>query len=205
MRRWGLLLIAIILNSIGHSMTIVTNMGSMPWPASIVNIMHTLGWSMTATIFTEGIVVMIVNAIISWEINWLKLFHELVFLLLYSLLMQWFAGCWRQIGIDHFQMITRLIYDLCGLVIAFIGFALYQHIGIVHPHDDFSATLKHYLTTRLMQLFNIVMPVCIVIICGLHNQVFYAVNIGTVVGLLGQRYVVDWVNQVYQIKVRKWK
>ena len=40
MRRYVFLALAIVLNSIGHSMTIVTNLGSMPWPASIVNIME---------------------------------------------------------------------------------------------------------------------------------------------------------------------
>lgn len=54
MRRYVFLALAIVLNSIGHSMTIVTNLGSMPWPASIVNIMHMMGWNMTETIFTEG-------------------------------------------------------------------------------------------------------------------------------------------------------
>ena len=55
MRRYVFLALAIVLNSIGHSMTIVTNLGSMPWPASIVNIMHMMGWNMTETIFTEGL------------------------------------------------------------------------------------------------------------------------------------------------------
>lgn len=54
MRRVLAIALAVVLNSIGHSMTIVTNMGSMPWPASIVNIMHTLQWTMTETIFSEG-------------------------------------------------------------------------------------------------------------------------------------------------------
>lgn len=35
MRRYVFLALGIVLNSIGHSMTIVTNLGSMPWPASI--------------------------------------------------------------------------------------------------------------------------------------------------------------------------
>ena len=54
MRRLLAIALAVVLNSIVHSMTIVTNMRSIPWPASIVNIMHTLQWTMTETIFSEG-------------------------------------------------------------------------------------------------------------------------------------------------------
>ena len=64
MRRYVFLALAIVLNSIGHSMTIVTNLGSMPWPASIVNIMHMMGWNMTETIFTEGLFVIGLNILL---------------------------------------------------------------------------------------------------------------------------------------------
>lgn len=104
MERLWYFCLAIILNSIGHSMTIVTNMGSMPWPASIVNIMHTLGWTMTATIFTEGIAVMVIDALISREIDWRRWLRELIFLVPYSILMQYFAGWWRHFGIDQLSL-----------------------------------------------------------------------------------------------------
>lgn len=61
-------------------MTIVTNLGSILWPASIVNMMHAFGWTMCASIFTEGIVIS--------------------FLTPYSVLMQAFATVWRWWGID---------------------------------------------------------------------------------------------------------
>ena len=64
MRRYVFLAPAIVLNSIGHSMTIVTNLGSMPSSASIVNIMHMMGWNMTEIIFTEGLFVIGFNILL---------------------------------------------------------------------------------------------------------------------------------------------
>lgn len=202
MERLWYFCLAIILNSIGHSMTIVTNMGSMPWPASIVNIMHTLGWTMTATIFTEGIAVMVIDALISREIDWRRWLRELIFLVPYSILMQYFAGWWRHFGIDQLSLAFRLGFDILGLLSAFIGLAIYQKVGIIHPHDELSVTLKERFNTRFKQSFNIILPVLIIIFCGLHNHTFYAVNIGTVLGMICQGTVVDWFNRRIPIKIK---
>ncbi|WP_251547642.1 sugar permease [Limosilactobacillus caecicola] len=195
MRRWFLIAGAIILNSIGHSMTIVTNMGSMPWPASIVNIMHTMGWTMTETIFTEGTVVILLNALIARRWDWRGILKEFGFLLPYSILMQWFAGWWRFFGIDRLMIWWRLGFDLLGLTTAFVGLAIYQSCQFCHPHDDLSVTLKHHFNGRFMQDFNMILPIIIVVLCGLHNQVVFAVNIGTVVGLFWQSRVVTFCDQ----------
>ena len=100
MRRYVFLALAIVLNSIGHSMTIVTNLGSMPWPASIVNIMHMMGWNMTETIFTEGLFVIGLNILLVGEFVPKEFGWELTFLVPYSILMQLFANLWRFWGMD---------------------------------------------------------------------------------------------------------
>ena len=195
MRRVWYVILAIILNSLGHSMTIVTNMGSMPWPASIVNIMHTLQWTMTETIFTEGTVVIILNILVTRVLDWWDVSKEFAFLIPYSILMEYFAGWWRTFGIDQFNMEVRLFFDICGLLSAFGGFALYQKAHCCHPHDVLTVNLKRHFNVRFTRIFNMFLPVLIILACVCHNHAIYAVHVGTVIGLLIQPRVVQFCDE----------
>lgn len=178
-------------------MTIVTNMGSMPWPASIVNIMHTMHWLMVETIFAEGVVVIILNLIWTRDWSWKYLGKQLGFLVPYSVLMQCFADCWRWFGIDQMPVWPRICFDFIGLFSAFVGFTIYQNANFRHPHDELSITLKRRFNVKFMKQFNMIMPILIVIACACHNRAVFAVNIGTVVGMLTQKRVVDWCERFY--------
>ena len=139
MRRYVFLALAIVLNSIGHSMTILTNLGSMPWPASIVNIMHMMGWNMTETIFIEGLFVIGLNILLVGEFVPKEFGWELTFLVPYSILMQLFANLWRFWGIDTMNIFLCFGFDLLGLVIAFAGYALYQQCDcccLLYPYPS---------------------------------------------------------------------
>lgn len=87
--------LGITLNAIENSMTIVTNLGIILWPASIVNMMHAFGWTMCASIFTEGIVISFLTMILERRMSWKQWRKELIFLTPYSVLMQAFATVWR--------------------------------------------------------------------------------------------------------------
>lgn len=193
MRRYSFLALAIILNSIGHSMTIVTNMGSMPWPASIVNIMHMMNWTMTETIFTEGLFVIGLNILLVGEFVPKEFAWELTFLIPYSVFMQLFADLWRYCGIDTMHMLIRFAFDLLGLVIAFAGYALYQQCDCCyHPHDKLTVFLKRRANVKFTKYFNIVLPVIIILLCTIKNRTVYAFNIGTLIGFIGQGRVVSF-------------
>lgn len=164
----------------------------MPWPASIVNIMHLLGWTMTATIFTEGMVVCILNIFLVGEFVPRVFGWELVFLLPYSILMQVFATIWRDLGIDALPIIERFIFDLLGLVIAFAGYALYQGCGCFHPHDRLTVVLRRRASLNFTKYFNIVLPLLIISLCVIKNHTVYALNLGTVIGFFTQNWVVSF-------------
>lgn len=87
--------LGITLNAIGNSLTIVTNLGSILWPASIVNMMHALHWAMWAAIFTEGIVISLLTMLLEQRMSWKQWREELIFLTPYSVLMQLFATVWH--------------------------------------------------------------------------------------------------------------
>ncbi|MBB1079588.1 sugar permease [Limosilactobacillus sp. STM2_1] len=203
MRRYGFLALAIILNSIGHSLTIVTNLGSMPWPASIVNIMQMMNWNMTETIFTEGLFViglniLLVGAFVPQEFGW-----EMIFLIPYSILMQLFANLWRLWGIDTSHLSWRFSFDILGLIIAFAGYALYQQCDCCyHPHDKLTVFLKRRVNVKFTKYFNIVLPVIIILLCSLKNHMIYAFNVGTLIGYLSQRRIVGFWQEKVLINIK---
>ena len=169
MRRYVFLALAIVLNSIGHSMTIVTNLGSMPWPASIVNIMHMMGWNMTEAMFTEGVFVIGLNILLVGEFVPKEFGWELTFLVPYSIFMQLFANLWRFWGIDTMNIFLRFGFDLLGLVIALAGYALYQQCDCCfQPHDKLTVYLKRRASLKFTKYFNIILPV-IIILFGLPS------------------------------------
>lgn len=178
----------ITLNAMGNSMTIVTNLGSLLWPASIVNMMHALGWSMMASIFTEGIVVSLLTMLLEKNQSFKEWGEELIFLTPYSILMQAFATVWRAWGIDQLPFWPRLLMDFLGLMISFAGLAMYSDCAwCFHPHDVLSHCLRSRWSPRLMKLFNIFVPLLVIAITFIiKNHTVYALHIGTVVGLLMQ-------------------
>lgn len=135
--------LGITLNAIENSMTIVTNLGSILWPASIVNMMHAFGWTMCASIFTEGIVISFLTMILERRMSWKQWRKELIFLTPYSVLIQAFATVWRWWGIDKLDFIPRFGVDILGLLISFTGLAMYSECAwCFHPHDALSSCLK---------------------------------------------------------------
>ena len=135
--------LVITLNAIENSMTIVTNLGSILWPASIVNMMHAFGWTMCASIFTEGIVISFLTMILERRMSWKQWRKELIFLTPYSVLIQAFATVWRWWGIDKLDFIPRFGVDILGSLISFTGLAMYSECAwCFHPHDALSSCLK---------------------------------------------------------------
>ncbi len=54
LKRWLFLGLSLLINSIGHALTVVMNLGSAVWTASAVNLYHLWPLSLRATLFTCG-------------------------------------------------------------------------------------------------------------------------------------------------------
>ena len=179
--------LGITLNAMGNSMTIVTNLGSLLWPASIVNMMHVLHWTMCASIFTEGIIISLLTMLLEKRMSWKEWREELIFLIPYSVLMQAFATVWRLWGVDTLPLVPRLGVDLIGLLISFMGLAMYSECAwCFHPHDTLSSCLKRHWSPKMMKTFNIVAPLIVIGFCFFKSHTIYALHVGTLIGLLIQ-------------------
>lgn len=191
--------LGITLNAIENSMTIVTNLGSILWPASIVNMMHAFGWTMCASIFTEGIVISFLTMILERRMSWKQWRKELIFLTPYSVLIQAFATVWRWWGIDKLDFIPRFGVDILGLLTSFTGLAMYSECAwCFHPHDVLSSCLKSRWSPKMMKLFNIIAPLIVIGICFFRNHTVYALHIGTLVGLLIQNRFTSFCQIAYE-------
>lgn len=101
--------------------------------------------------------------------------------------MQLFATIWRWGGIDTLPFAPRLAFDILGLLISFTGLAMYSECAwCFHPNDALSSCLKGRWSPKMMKIFNIAAPLLIILICLGKNRTVFALNIGTVVGLLIQ-------------------
>lgn len=179
--------IGIILNAAGNSLTIVTNLGSLLWPASIVNMMHALHWQMWFSIFMEGIVISFLTMTVERKSSEKEWIEELIFLTPYSILMQAFATVWRSWRVAVLPFFPRLFVDILGLLVSFGGLAMYSKCAwCFHPHDALSSCLKSRWNPKMMKEFNIIVPLIIIFICAFKNHTIYALHIGTIIGLLIQ-------------------
>lgn len=192
--------LGIIINAAGNSLTIVTNLGSILWPASIVNIMHAMHWNMSLSIFTEGIIVSFLTILLEKHPTWKRWLDELIFLIPYSLLMQLFATGYRAMKIDQLSFGPRFAFDLIGLVISFAGLAMYSDCAwCFHPHDVLSTCLRTKWNPKLMKLFNLIIPLLVIFICFFKNHTIYALHIGTLIGVLFQNRIMEFF-QIYYSK-----
>lgn len=190
--------LGIAINAADNSLTIVTNLGSILWPASIVNIMHTMHWSMSLSIFTEGIIVSFLTILLEKHPTWKRWADELIFLIPYCLLMQLFATGYRAIGIDQLSFLPRLTFDLIGLVISFAGLAMYSDCAwCFHPHDILSTCLRTKRNLKFMKLFNLIIPLLVIFICFFKNHTIYALHIGTLIGILFQNRIMEFFQISY--------
>ncbi|RVU70800.1 MULTISPECIES: hypothetical protein [Lactobacillus] len=195
--------LGIAINAAGNSLTIVTNLGSLLWPASIVNIMHAMHWSMSLSIFTEGMIVSFATILLEKHPSWKMWLDELIFLVPYSLLMQLFATGYRTVGIDQLAFMPRLAFDLLGFIISFAGLVMYSDCAwCFHPHDILSTCLKTKWNPKFMKLFNLIIPLLIIFALFFKNHTIYALHVGTIIGLLFQNRISEFFEIEYSRLLR---
>lgn len=153
---------------------------------------------MSLSIFTEGMIVNLFTILLEKHPTWRRWLDELIFLVPYSLLMQFFATIYRAEGVDQLGFIPRLLLDVLGLIISFAGIAMYSDCAwCFHPHDVLSSCLKIAWTPKLMKLFNLVVPLLVIAICFCKNHTVYALHIGTLIGIFLQSKFTEYFQIEY--------
>lgn len=186
----------------GQSLSIITDAGSMIWPASIVNILHFTGWPMAIAITFEGALVILLSTTIEWRHPFRHILPDFEFLLPYALLMQGFATIWKKMGIPVLNFSWRLLIDVFAFLIIFLGAAISGNVRFCcHPNDTLTRICNRCLGPAKTRYLNLILPISIIVILGLYNRHFYAFQIGTVIAYLIRPRLLDFYNNHLRIKL----
>lgn len=202
LRRFYWLALSIILAAAGQSLSIVTDAGSLIWPASIVNILHFTGWPMAIAITFEGTLVIVLTTMVEWHHPFRHILPDLEFLLPYAILMQLFATIWKAIKIPEQIFAVRLLIDIASFFIIFLGAAISGNVRFCcHPNDTLTQTCNRCLGPRRTRYLNLVLPIILIFVLGFLNRHPYAFHVGTIIAYLIRPRVLDFYNTHLRIKL----
>ncbi|SPC37989.1 YczE/YyaS/YitT family protein [Latilactobacillus fuchuensis] len=192
--------LSILLNAAANALTVATNLGSAIWTASAVNLSSLSHISLGTILAIYGVVVIILNTILLKEIVWRRIIGNLLFVLPFSYLVQFFTGIFRQMGVPALSVGWRIGLDLGGVVLIAIAISIYQRVNLIlHPNDDLSYILRFdYFHGRaaIAQYVSYTMPIIVIISCWLGTGQLLAFNIGTIASLIIQGPIIGWADQV---------
>lgn len=190
LKRWLFLGLSLLINSIGHALTVVMNLGSAVWTASAVNLYHLWPLSLRATLFTCGVLVVTMNAILIHQIIWRRVIGNLLFTLPFSFLIQWFTDLIQRSEIAELPLALRIVIDVFGVLCVALATSIYQRANLVlHPNDDFMQIIRfRYVhgNATVAQIVHYIPPIIIMMITFGVSGHLWAVNVGTVICLFFQ-------------------
>lgn len=141
--RWVFLAISIILNACSNGLTVATNMGSAIWTASAANLSNWVHWSLGNTLFLEGVAVALTNLLLLRRFDYFRLIRNLLYILPFSYILQWFADWFNHLGVPNLNLCWRLILDIIGIFGIAVAVSIYQRANLImHPNDDFPYILR---------------------------------------------------------------
>ncbi|MGX7021801.1 YczE/YyaS/YitT family protein [Pediococcus ethanolidurans] len=190
MKRWFYLGLSLLINATGHSLTIVTNLGSAVWTASAVNLYHLWPLSLRATLFLCGVIVVLMNALLIRKFIWKRIVGNLLFTFPFSFLIQLFTQLISKSRINSLPLVLRVIIDIFGILCVALATSIYQRANIVlHPNDDFMQIIRfRYVhgNATIAQMIHYIPPVLIMVTTFLTSGQLWAVNVGTLICLFFQ-------------------
>lgn len=190
LKRFLYLALSLLINAVGHSLTIVMNLGSAVWTASAVNLYHLWPLSLRATLFICGVAVVIMNTLLIRQVIWRRIIGNLLFTFPFSFLIQWFTQLIQKTGINALPLGVRIGLDVIGILFVALATSIYQRANLIlHPNDDFMQIIRfRYLhgSATIAQIVHYIPPVIIMLVTFTMSHHLWAVNIGTIICLFFQ-------------------
>lgn len=190
LKRWAYLGLSLLINATGHALTVVMNLGSAVWTASAVNLYHLWPLDLRTTLFSCGVVVVIMNTVLIRQVNWSRIIGNLLFTLPFSFLIQWFTALIQRTRIEMLSLGWRILIDILGILCVALATSIYQRANLIlHPNDDFMQIVRfRYVhgSATIAQMVHYIPPVIIMVGTYLVSGRLWAVNIGTLICLFFQ-------------------
>lgn len=196
----GYLSLSILINALGNALTVVLNLGSALWTASSVNLSHFIHIRLDMILIGFGIVIVAINCCLLRRVEWRRIVKNFIFMIPFSVLVQWFASGLGRLGIQNLGLAFRIGLDLVGIVLIGIAVSIYQRVNVIlHPNDDFMQILRfdYCRGNAAVAMWLSYVPAIIVLgvsVIGTHH--LYAVNVGTLFSLVLQGSLVGWADKL---------
>ena len=194
------LCISIILNAIGNALTVSLNLGSALWTASSVNLSNFIHVRLDIILIVFGFVIVVINCFLLHRVEWGRIAKNFIFMIPFSLLVQWFADGFDYWGIGGLLLSVRISLDIVGIVLIGMAVSIYQRVNVIlHPNDDFMQILRFdyfHGSAALAMWASYIPAVVVLVISVIGTRQIRAINIGTVVSLIFQGSLVGWSDKL---------
>lgn len=190
---------SILLNAFANALTVATNLGSAIWTASAVNLAAFTHIGLGVILFIYGFAVIFINAALIRQLNWRRIIGNLLYISPFSYLVQQFTALLEKAGIMSWNMPTRIILDIVGVILIGVAVSIYQRVNLIlHPNDDLSYILRfNYFNgnAAIAQYISYIPPILVLLTAWALSGQLLAFNIGTVISLITQGPVTGWADQ----------
>lgn len=198
--------ISIIINSAGNVLTLVTSakihpsyLGSAYWTAAEANLSVAFGWNLFWTFLILGIVITILNAILVGHWDWHRALGNLVFMVPFSALIQFFENffigkypIYGGLPAANTPVMIGFYILLNFFGVALIGTAIsiYQRVNLaLHPADNLMQILRFKYfkgNANIAMWASYIPPTLMAILAFVITKNFTNFGIGTIFAFLFQ-------------------
>ncbi|USS93115.1 fructose permease [Fructilactobacillus ixorae] len=218
--------LSLVINSLGNVLTLVSSskvlpsfLGSAYWTAAETNLGIAFHWNLFWAFLILGVVITILNAILVGHWDWGRAIGNVIFMVPFSFLIQFFNNLF--VGGDifgiHMNPIVNIpvadghagdwwliaIYILINFIgVAFIAIAIsiYQRVNLVlHPADDLMQILrfKYFKGNAGRAMWaSYIPPTIMAVIAYVMTRQFTFYGIGTIFAFLFQGNITGWADKM---------
>ena len=205
--------VSIVFNSMGNVLTLVTSshihpafLGSAYWTAAENNLGYAvLGKDNSMALFWAfmglGMLTSVLNAILMKKWDWRRIGGNFLFMLPFSIFIQWFSNIFNAIMPDATTLPMIILYVLINFLgVAFIAVAIsiYQRVNLVlHPADDLYQILrfKYCKGNATISMWLSYIPPTLMAIAAFPKMGLANFGLGTVFALLFQGAITGWADK----------
>ncbi|WP_408869121.1 YczE/YyaS/YitT family protein [Brochothrix campestris] len=177
------LFISLNLNAFGNALTIKINLGSAPWTGLSTNAAFFFDVPISVTLTIVGVTALIINYFAYKQASLKRSFFNLLFLLSFSYLVDFWYYLIPDITIDAY--LIRLLLNVFGIVFIAAGVSIYLRLNVVlHPVDELLQVFRLQVfrgNVVKAQVTSLSIPLIGSLIFWWLSGNLYAVNVATLV------------------------
>lgn len=212
------MLFSIIFNAAGNVLTLVSSvkipehfLGAAYWTGAENLFGKAFGWNLFWAFLILGLMTTMLNFILIGHWSWSRLIGNLIFLIPFSSLIQFFQGIFTNMFPAAHTIIGTIIYVLVnflGVTFIAVAISIYQRVNLaLHPADDLMQILrfKYFHGSATLAMWCSYIPPTLIAICAILGCWFFNANLaavilanfglGTVFAFLFQGGITGWTDK----------